>query len=172
MGAYPRDLESWFEVPGFGPALIRPLRPDDEQAYRRAFAQLPAEDVRLRFHAPLGGLTDEMVRRLVHIDYERQMAFVLDSPVYGLSGIVRFVHDGEDSAEAAITVCHFQRGLGLGRLLLQRAAAEARRRGIREFRGDVLRENTRMIALLRRLGGTIADSPESALLVRGTLPLT
>ena len=77
---YPKQLESDVEVEGFGPTLMRPIRPEDAPALIRLFERLAPEDIRLRFFSPWRSLPPDQLARLTQIDYEREMAFVLLSP--------------------------------------------------------------------------------------------
>jgi GNAT superfamily N-acetyltransferase len=172
---YPRELEERLHLPGLGPVLLRPIRPEDAAQYRRGFAALPPEDIRRRFHMPLGRLSDAMIERLTCIDYETDMAFVLEAldpeqgAIHGgtLVAVGRLVGD-----EAALLVCLYRRRLGIGRLLLLRLAAHARRRRHQELRGDIQADNPPMLALAARLGCVLVPVPGAADLVRAALPLT
>jgi acetyltransferase len=77
---YPSELESRLEIPGHGPALLRPIRPEDEPALRELVASMSPHAVRMRFFAPLKELPHSMAARLTQIDYEREMALVLADP--------------------------------------------------------------------------------------------
>src|SRR5512145_498464 len=50
---YPRELETRVEFAKLGAMRLRPVRPEDEPAFHRAFERLSPEDVRMRFFAPL-----------------------------------------------------------------------------------------------------------------------
>lgn len=171
MARYPRELEERLHLPGLGPALLRPIRAEDAAQYRRGFAALSPEDIRRRFHMPLGGLSDAMVERLTCIDYETEMAFVLEmlepeqEAIHGgmLVAVGRVVGD-----DAALLVCPYRRRLGIGTLLLQRLAAYARRQGRRELRGDIQADNAPMLALAARLGCTLSPVPDCAGIVRAS----
>jgi len=60
--------------------------------------------------------------------------------------------DGTREAEFAILVSHFISGRGLGRLLLKKLVAYARRRKLDAIHGDVLDDNTPMLQLAQTLG--------------------
>lgn len=65
-------------------------------------------------------------------------------------GIARLVRDG-DRAEVAFAVADEYQGRGIGRVLVDRLAADARAAGIRCLTGTVSGDNRRSVALLRRL---------------------
>lgn len=167
---YPRHLERVETLPGYGKALLRPVRPEDEAAFVRFFERLSPEDVRLRFFAPLAELPHSQLVRLTQIDYDREMAFVLDLEAAsgdGILGVVRIAADPDNHrAEFALTVRSDLKGRGIGTLMLGRMLDYARERGLKEVFGDVLSENVRMISVCRDLGFSISPLPESAGIVR------
>lgn len=126
--------------------------------------------MRLRFFAPLAELPHSQLVRLTQIDYDREMAFVLNSEAAsgdGILGVVRIAADPDNHrAEFALTVRSDLKGRGIGTLMLGRMLDYARERGLKEVFGDVLSENVRMISVCRDLGFSISPLPESAGIVR------
>ena len=162
MRPYPRELEEIVTTSDGQRLLLRPVRPDDEEAFRVNFAKFSPEAVRRRFFRSVKSLTQAAAAKLTHVDYEREMALVLTDPVPPESGppegygVGRIVIDSERrSAEFALIVRDDMVGKGLGTLLMQRLIAYARERGVREIVGDVLPDNRRMISLCRSLGFTV-----------------
>jgi acetyltransferase len=173
---YPSELETPLALPDGAPALLRPIRPEDEPALQEAFSGLSPRAVRMRFFAPLKELSHRMAARLTQIDYEREMALVLAAPGPAgrakLYGVVRLIADPDnESAEFAIAMRDEMAGHGLGTMLMNRIIAYARARGIGEIRGDVLAENKIMLELARHLGFTLGGGPELGEVVRVTLRL-
>ena len=149
---YPRDLERKEAVPGFGSVLLRPIRPEDAPALSEFFLHLSAEDIRLRFFSPLRSLPASLRVRLTQIDYDREMAFVALREE-AMIGIGRLVADPDNlRAEFAVIVRSDLKGKGLGSILMQRIVEYARARGTEVIFGDILRENTVMLAMCRQLG--------------------
>ncbi|MBM3521865.1 MAG: GNAT family N-acetyltransferase, partial [Alphaproteobacteria bacterium] len=74
-------------------------------------------------------------------------------------------------AEFAVIVRSDLKGRGLGRLLMDRIITHARGRGVGEIVGDILRENTGMLALARDLGFELADDPDGPEIMRARLTL-
>src|SRR5207249_519580 len=70
-------------------------------------------------------------------------------------GVTRFQIVRAGRAEAAVVVRDDFQGAGLGTELLLRLLALARWAGVREFGGEVLAANTRMLRLLKLGGATI-----------------
>jgi acetyltransferase len=87
-------------------------------------------------------------------------------------GVARYIAnpDGE-SAEFAVVVADDWHGRGVGRGLMTRLAASARKRGFSRISGAVLRANPAMLRFVRAFGFTTADDPEDPEQVIVTLDL-
>jgi len=169
---YPKHLEVRTELPGLGAVLVRPVKPEDEPAYHAAFAKLSPEDVRMRFFAPMKKLPDDMAHQLTHIDYDREMAFVMLREREGdIVGVSRMIEIKNGRAEFAVVVRSDLKGRGIGRFLMKCLVDYARTRTVRELYGDILRENVPMTEFMRELGFHLEDIPESEAIIRATLPL-
>ena len=173
---YPKEIEEKITLKDGRTLLLRPVVPEDEPSLQAGFAKLTPEEIRLRFFMPLKTLSHVVAARFTQIDYDREMALILTDPgVPGrteIYGVVRIIADSDNErAEYAIIVRGDLTGQGLGRLLMQRILDHARRRGIKEIYGDVLRDNTRMLGLCRELGFDIAPAEAEPDIVRVSLAL-
>ena len=173
---YPRELEETLSLPDGSTLWIRPVRPEDEPGFIAGFAQLSREEVRMRFMYVVKELTHADAARLTRIDYDREMALVAlrqrvgQAP--GLCGVVRFGHGFDRArAEFAIVLLRDATGIGLGSLLLRRLIDHARRQGIRELFGEVLRDNESMLKLCRAMGFTVRACPDDPGVMIAALPL-
>jgi acetyltransferase len=165
ISPYPSELEETIALDDGRTLLLRPILPEDEPSLHEAFARLTPQEIRLRFFSAMRSMSHVMAARFTQIDYDRQMALVLTEPgIAGATkiyGVVRIHADPDlERAEFAILVWQELGGRGLGTLMMQRIIAHARKRGIREVFGHVLRENARMLALCRELGFSIKPSYE------------
>jgi acetyltransferase len=99
------------------------------------------------------------------------MAFVMIEQKSGeFAGVARFFADPDNTtAEFAIIVRTDLKGHGLGRILTKRLLDYARARGIREIHGQVLRENTAMLAFCKELGFSLKAEESAPELVRASL---
>jgi len=173
---YPKELEEKIALGDGRSLLLRPVVPEDELQLQEGFAKLTPEEVRLRFLVPMRTLSHVQAARFTQIDYDREMALILTEPgVPGtkeVHGVVRLVADPDnEKAEYAIVVQHEMTGLGLGILMMRRIIDYARKRGIGEIFGDVLRENITMLRLCEVLGFTRKSTPDDPELMRVTLKL-
>ena len=173
ISPYPEELEETVTLDDGHTLLLRPIRPEDEPALHAAFAKLTPEEIRMRFFVVMHALPHPLAARFTQIDYDREMALVLTPPdALDIWGVVR-MHADPDlmRAEFAILVRHEFAHRGLGRLLMQRIIAYARKRGIGEVYGLVLHENRKMLQLSRDLGFTVRPDRDDPTYVSVSLAL-
>jgi RimJ/RimL family protein N-acetyltransferase len=161
------DLTEWerhITLPDERAVYIRPIRSEDEVLYGPFLAKVTPEDLRLRFFAPVKEFGHAFLARFTQIDYAKAMAFVaLDEANGELLGVARLHNNADNvSAEYAILVRSDLKTHGLGWQLMQQVIAYARARGLHAIEGEVLRENTTMLAMCRELGFEISSPPDAA----------
>lgn len=127
---------------------IRPLRNGDGETVQAVFDGLGPESRRRRFGGAKNVLLPADLDALARVDARHHVlvAWSGDRPV----GLARLVRHG-DVAEIAFEVADDFQRRGVGSLLIERLAGDARAAGIRRFRGDVADGNAASLALLRRL---------------------
>jgi acetyltransferase len=101
------------------------------------------------------------IARFTQIDYARAMALLAIEKASGrMLGVVRMHADANyERGEYAILVRSDVKGRGLGYLLMRMIIEYARVEGLKTIEGEVLSENTRMLAMCRELGFSV--SPDS-----------
>jgi acetyltransferase len=162
---YPRELEELLTLPDGQQLLLRPIRPEDETGFHTIFTTLSPEEIRMRFLHPMKSLPHKLAARLTQIDYDREMALVLEGrnseKQPELYGGVRIVADPDnEEAEFAILLRREMTGSGLGPLLMRKIIDYSRHRGIRKLFGEVLSDNTQMLRLAAAFGFTSKNVPE------------
>jgi acetyltransferase len=158
---YPTEWERHLALADGQRILVRPVRPEDEAMYPGFFEHVSAEDIRLRFFAPLRALSHAFIARLTQIDYARAMAFVaIDETRNELLGVVRLHSDANyQSGEYAILLRTDLKGLGLGWKLMELIIEYARGEKLERIEGQVLTENTAMLRMCGELGFDIRHDP-------------
>jgi GNAT superfamily N-acetyltransferase len=132
--------------------VVRMIRSVDDDALRAFHATLSPESIVLRFFGPHPRLSDGEVQRFTQVDGVDRVALVAQG-TSGIVAVARFDRSpGSDEAEVAFVVGDAFQGHGLGSILLQRLADEARARGVRWFVADTLSENFRMLNVFRDAG--------------------
>ncbi len=171
IAPYPADLvERWTMNTG-QIVDVRPIRPEDAEAHIALVGRLTPEDIRYRFFSLLRELPPEQIVRMTQIDYDREMAIVAVDGGATL-GVARLVRDsGGEEAEFAVVVDPALKGTGLGRHLMERILAWGRSQGLRAITGQILTENARMLAFIRRLGFVIKRMPDEPDVVEARLTL-
>jgi RimJ/RimL family protein N-acetyltransferase len=133
---------------------VREIRAEDAAALQRLVGRSSERSIELRFFGPMKELSDEEARRFAEVDGVDRFALVALDPgdEDEIVAVVRYERERDtDGAEyAALVEDRFQgRGLGIG--LTRHLIEAARERGIERLHALVLRENMRMLALLRSL---------------------
>jgi acetyltransferase len=150
------------------------MRPEDEPAIIEFLGHVSAEDLRLRFFHAVKAFSHQFVARLTQLDYARAMAFVaLDTATGDIMGVARLHSDSlYESAEYAILVRSDLKGNGLGWALMQLLIDYATAEGLKSLCGQVLSENTTMLAMCRELGFIVKADPNDAATALVSLDLT
>ena len=175
------DLEERLQMPNGRAVLIRPIRIEDLGLYREMLEQIPKDDLFLRFCNQYSDLAQaiptDLLANLVHFDYSRDMTFIAigvdagEAPVI-VGTVDAFVSAGGEEAEFSILVRADLAGAGLGKALMARIIAYCRAKGVESLFGNVLRRNSRMLGLAKRLGFVrVADDEEDEDMVKVALKL-
>lgn len=170
---YPVEWERTITLSNGHTAFVRPVRPEDEAMFRRFFEQVSTEDLRLRFFSAVRHFSHEFIARLTQLDYARSIALAAIDPDTGeMLGAVRLLADANyDTGEYGIMVRSDLKGAGLGWRLMGIMIEYARWQGLRVVEGQVLRENTTMLAMCRQLGFSVTADPDDATVAIVRLPV-
>ncbi|MCB5175498.1 bifunctional acetate--CoA ligase family protein/GNAT family N-acetyltransferase [Microvirga lenta] len=170
---YPKEWERVIALRNGREAFVRPVRPEDEEEFRRFFERITPEDLRLRFFAPVRDFSHTFLARLTQLDYARAIAFVaFDRDSGEMMGAVRVHADANhETGEYGILLRSDLKGLGLGWELMKLMIEWAKVEGLREIEGQVLRENSTMLDMCRSLGFSIRTDPDDLELRIVTLPI-
>jgi len=164
---------AFFRLPGGAPVLVRAIRPHDAgplQAYVRG---LSPESRRNRFLGILSELAPTELARITRMDRPGALALLafaanrrhetMGDTLIGEA--IQAIAPGAGRCEIALSVRDDWQRRGLGTRLLQNMECRARMVGARLLIGDVLRTNTAMKSLARKLGFAIASPFTDARLV-------
>jgi acetyltransferase len=156
ISPYPVQYESQAVVKDGLAVFIRPIKPEDGPAFVELFNTLSPTSVYYRFFSPLKSLSPNMLARFTQIDYDREVALVAleeNTSKKRMLGAARVISDPDGRrAEFSIMVGDPWQGKGVGAKLLDKCLRIAKQCGVQTIWGIVLRENTQMIALGRKLG--------------------
>jgi RimJ/RimL family protein N-acetyltransferase len=133
---------------------VREIRAEDAEALRRLVGRSSERSIELRFFGPMKELSEEKARRFADVDGKDRFALVALDPEDEdeIVAVVRYERERRtDGAEYAVLVEDRFQGRGLGIGLTRRLIEAAQERGIKRLHALVLRENGRMLRLLRSL---------------------
>ena len=158
-----------------GQVLVRELLASDRDELAERYLELSPEARRMRFFNAPDHLSTRLLDYLVDVDGIDRCALVarvMDEEGTPGVAIARYVrsHDDPSCAEAAVTVLDSHQSRGIGSLLMQRLAEQARRNGISTFTATVMWENRDLLDGLRSIGADIQPSEPGVASVRMTLP--
>lgn len=133
-------------------ATVHIATPADIPALADLHKQVSRESIRLRYFGYQAEVPEAALERVTQTEDPDHLALVAEC-----SGVLLAVAQydripGSDGAEVAFLVHDAHQGLGLGTLLLEILAHEARVRGVRRFAADMLAENHRMAKVFRDAG--------------------
>jgi acetyltransferase len=165
ISPYPNRYEERIRLEEAGELLIRPIRPEDAPLVVELFDALSPQSIYFRFFSPLKTLPHHMLARFTQIDYDREIAFVAIKSTDGrdrLLGVARVIPEyNRKQAEFAVLVADEWHGKGIGASLMKRCLEVARPFNFEKIKGIVLADNTKMIALGRKLGFGVRRVPGS-----------
>ncbi len=140
------------------PALtIRPLGRGDVETVLRVFSRLSPRSRALRFGAAKPTLTCPELARLAAIGPDRHALVAYADGDPEPIAIARLVRNGVDpeTAELAAAVADDYQHLGVGSVLADLLAADARAAGIRYVSASIAAENDAAVALMKRVAGVV-----------------
>jgi len=162
---YPQELEEIVELDSGRKMMLRPIRPEDEPEHHIFISKIEPQDIRFRFFGLVREIPHSQMAKLTQIDYDREMAFIAKDPEATdgdpTYGVVRAVMDADDEhGEFAILVRSDQKGVGMGRALMQKMLRYLVERGVKKVVGQVLPDNRAMLGLAESLGFELKKLPD------------
>jgi FixJ family two-component response regulator/GNAT superfamily N-acetyltransferase len=143
---------------------FRMISPEDAAIEHDFVIALSERSRYLRFFSGLKELPDYMTRELVDTHFPISYALIATVPTEQGErqiGVARYSPtETPRVAEFAVVVTDEFQGFGIGSKLLQYIVAAATVAGISRLEGLILRENTAMLMLSKKLGFTLSDDPE------------
>ena len=143
-------------LPDGASILIRPIRADDKRMLEDGLRQLSDESVHRRFLTPKSSFSRTELRYLTEVDGRDHVALVAEypgHPVRRLIAVGRFVrlHEDPEAADVAIVVADEWQRRGVGSVISEQLAAQARGRGIRHFTATMAADNVAAHKLMYKL---------------------
>jgi len=153
---YPEQFIRHRRLPDGTEVTLRPIRPEDEPLWQNLIASSSPESIRYRFRSMFKDCDHEMAVRHCMIDYERELALVVEAGAgerRELIGVGQLMTDlNHETAEYAVIVPDAWQGRGVGGLLLDYCLEVAANWGIAEVVAETDPDNRRMLSMFRKRG--------------------
>jgi acetyltransferase len=153
---YPEELIRKAQLKDGTELVLRPIRPEDEPAWRELLASCSRETIYARFRYLFQWSTKQAAIRYCFTDYDRELAMVAETEEGGtrhIVGVGRLVADPDHhSAEYAVLVTDAWQNRGLGGLLTDTCLDIARDWGVSRIVAVTTSDNARTLALLSERG--------------------
>ena len=170
--AYPSQYVRAWKLKNKMPAIIRPIRPEDEPAMVKLHTTLSEETVYNRYFAALKlsqRVTHERMTRICFNDYDREIALVAElkvakgeeKKIMGVGRLSKLRTANE--AEFAVLVSDDWQNLGLGTELLRQLIEIGRQEKLSKISGQILAENHAMHHICRKVGYQVTHNPDGNL---------
>ena len=155
--SYPAHYESEHELRDGTRITVRPIRADDDPLMLEMFHALSRDTIYYRFFTYLKEMPPERLRRLTHVDYDREFALVAifnDGAQNHIIGVSRYSRKDieQKEAELAVVVQDTYQNRGVGTLLLRQLSVIAHDYGIDTFIGYVLTDNDKLFKMIDNAG--------------------
>jgi acetyltransferase len=147
--------------------ILRPVKPEDEFLWRGLLASCSRETIYSRFRYFFHWDSHEVATRYCFIDYDREIAIVVESNEGGerkLLGVGRLVADPDhETVEYAVLVSDNWQDKGLGSILTDYCLNIAEHWGLKRIVAQTTTDNKRMISVFQKRGFKIDLDPSSSL---------
>lgn len=165
---YPEEYVRRASLPDGTSVRLRPIRPEDEPLWMELLAGCSRESIYARFRHFFQWQSHQAAIRYCFIDYDREIAMVAELEREGrreLLGVGRLVADPDhESVEYAVLVKDQWQNKGLGSVLTESCLEIAAHWGLRRVVAQTGHDNTRMLALFKRLGFTTTPSADGSVI--------
>jgi acetyltransferase len=136
---------------------IRPIQVDDQEGIIQLFNHLSPESRYLRFAHAISKLPDDFLDDILHLDYKKEMALLAAMTSHTgteeIIGIARYVTPpNKNVCEFSLSVGDSHATHGVGTHLMLDLIEYAKKNGLQEMLGYVLRINSKMLHLVSDLG--------------------
>ena len=153
---YPEELETTERFDHNLDVFFRPVKQTDESLMKEFFYSLSDKSFYQRFFTHQVSMPSSTLQHIVNPDYDEEMAIIAlikkdDRDLMVALGRY-FLDRSSNMAEIAFIVRDSYQMLGIGSFLLRYLIEIAKARGIKGFRGEVLKENKIMMHVLHMCG--------------------
>ena len=142
--------------------VVRPLAPDDHDDLIALHRRASDTSIYTRFFSCNRASADTFVESIVHAGPDTHSLVAVRQG--HVAGVATAIDNREHAAEVALLVDESLHGIGIGSVLLEHLARDARARGVRSFVADVLTENIAMLRVFHDLGFVLVEQRDHEVL--------
>ncbi len=172
---YPHNLITQLQLADGTNITIRPIRPEDAVIEQDFVRRLSPQTKYFRFMQSLNELTPDMLMRFTQLDYNRELALIAVQESEGREielGVARYVMNPDaKSCEFALVVTDAWQHRGIGSQLMTHLMNAAQERGFSRMAGEIMKDNKKMLELVRSLGFHVRSSEEDPGIMLATINL-
>ena len=158
IAPYPTKYITQWKLKDGTPVLLRPIKPEDEECFKKLFLTLSPETMRFRFFQVIKEISHETMTRYCNLDYDREIAIIAELP-QGNKQIIAaarlIVEPNMKDAEFAILVSDQWQSLGLGDKLMDSLIKIAGNMNLESIFGLVIYDNYRMLKFMNEKGFSV-----------------
>lgn len=158
IAPYPTKYITQWKLKDGTPVLLRPIKPEDEECFKKLFLTLSPETMRFRFFQVIKEISHETMTRYCNLDYDREIAIIAELP-QGNKQIIAaarlIVEPNMKDAEFAILVSDQWQSLGLGDKLMDSLIDIAGNMNLESIFGLVIYDNYRMLKFMNEKGFSV-----------------
>ena len=166
ISPYPAHLVSRWQLADGTNVTLRPIRPEDANMTQQFVRDLSERSRYFRYMNSQRELTQSMLSRFTQIDYDCEMALIAVTVKEGQEtemGVARYaINPDGKSCEFALVISDAWQGHGIGHKLMTSLIDVARSKGLTTMEGEVLVDNSSMIALCKSLGFVVSHVPDDS----------
>jgi len=159
ISPYPTEYITEFVMKGGNTAILRPIKPEDEEMEEEMFTKFSERTQKFRFFQLIKDISHEQLIRYTQIDYDREIAIIAEVTEDNkkmMAGVVRLIGDQyNETAEFAIVIADPWHGQGLGNKFTDYMLDIAKTRGIKKVYANAMAENNIMVNMFRSRGFTV-----------------
>ncbi|NCA85257.1 MAG: bifunctional acyl-CoA synthetase/GNAT family N-acetyltransferase [Clostridia bacterium] len=138
------------------PALLRPIKPEDEPMWLELLGSCSKEAIYSRFRYNFHFDSHEIATQFCYIDYARELAIVAEIEEQGrrkLIGVGRLIGDPDlETVEYAVLITDNWQGKDLGKILTEYCTEIARSNNFKRIFAETTKDNKAMISVFKKLG--------------------
>jgi len=164
---YPEEYVKKLTLSDGKEVTFRPIKPEDEPLWTELLASCSKESIYSRFRYFFQWDSHEVAARYCYIDYDREIAIVVEiveDGVRKLVGIGRLIADPDhETVEYAILILDTFQNKDLGGILTDYCFEIAKKWGLKKIVAQTTADNKRMIAVFQKRGFDIEMDPMTSL---------